>query len=193
MADVRSSNDQRSQNTQLSERQGSRGELTRGSRSEPTSPFSFMRDFMNDMDRLFGGFGFGTPTLFRGAENQSMAWSPQVDISERDGQLLIHADLPGMKQDDIRVNVEEGVLTISGERSSEHEQNQGNVHRRERSYGSFMRSIALPEGVDPESIKASFENGVLEVCMAAPRRDARGRTIPIQPKTSGGAPPNVSH
>jgi HSP20 family protein len=164
---------------------------------ELNSPFTFMRRFMSDMDRLFGDFGFGAmrPPLAPGFERSGGAamWSPQIDISERNGQIMIQADLPGLRQEDIRVNVEDGVLTIAGERSDEHEQNQGGVHRRERSYGSFVRRVALPEGVDADSIKASFENGVLEVSMSAPQRGSQGRQIPVQNKGSQGAPPNMSH
>ena len=176
-----------------------RSELSRRQQesSELGSPFAFMRRFVSDMDRLFGDFGFAPADSWLGPRlERSMggsSWSPQIDISERDGRILIHADLPGMKQDDIHVNVEEGLLTISGQRSDEHEQNQGGVHRRERSYGSFVRRIALPEGVDPESIQASFENGVLEVSMSAPRSSSRGRQIPIQNKPPQGTPPSMSH
>jgi HSP20 family protein len=114
-------------------------------------------------------------------------WLPQVDVTTRDGQLLVHADLPGLKQDDVKVTVHEGLLTITGERHDTHEEKRGGVFRRERSYGSFRRQIALPEGVDPESIKAHFENGVLEIAMPMPKETAQqGRTIPIQPKAAGG-------
>jgi HSP20 family protein len=161
-------------------------ELTRS--MQAASPFSFMRRFMSDMDRLFEDFGFGgAPTSTQGRSGDPSLWSPQADVTTRDGQLLIHVDLPGLKQDEVKVMVEEGILSISGERNDQHEENRGGVYRRERSYGSFRRELALPEGVDPESIQASFENGVLQVSMPMPK-DAtpKGRTIPILPKPPGG-------
>ena len=120
-----------------------RSELSRRQQesSELGSPFAFMRRFVSDMDRLFGDFGFAPADSWLGPRlERSMggsSWSPQIDISERDGRILIHADLPGMKQDDIHVNVEEGLLTISGQRSDEHEQNQGGDQhdQRERASG----------------------------------------------------------
>jgi HSP20 family protein len=85
----------------------------------------------------------------------------------------------------VKVTLHEGVLTIEGERNDEHQQERGGVFRRERNYGRFRRQIALPEGVDPESIKASFENGVLEVTMPLPKQSTeRGRSIPIQAKAA---------
>jgi len=147
-----------------------------------------MRRFMSDLDSLFGDFGFGTPlTRDFYSTGDSALWSPQIDVSSRDGQLLVHADLPGLKQDDVKVTVQDGVLTLSGERNDTHEENRDGVYRRERSYGSFRRQIALPEGVDPESIQASFDNGVLEVTMPLPKEaKPQGRSIPIGPKTTGG-------
>jgi HSP20 family protein len=156
--------------------------------SEWASPFTFMRRLMSDMDSLFAEFGFGSPgpgSQLRSGE--ANVWMPQMDVTTRNGELLVHADLPGLKQEDVKVTVHEGVLSIEGERHDQHEQERGGVFRRERSYGRFRRQIALPEGVDPESIKASFENGVLEVTMPLPKESAeRGRSIPIQPK----APPS---
>jgi HSP20 family protein len=158
-----------------------------GSR-ELSSPFAFMQRFMSDMDSLFGDFGFARPGLSsRGSTGGANMWLPQVDVTTRDGQLLVHADLPGLRQEDVKVSVHDGLLSIAGERSDKHEDNRDGVYRRERSYGSFSRQIALPEGVDPESIKASFENGVLEVTMPMPKEKApQGRSIPIQSKATSG-------
>jgi HSP20 family protein len=158
------------------------------SRGELTSPFAFMQRFMREMDSLFGDFGFGESGLpSRWSTGGANMWQPQIDVTTRDGQLLVHADLPGLKQEDVKVSVHDGVLTISGERQDKHEENRGGVYRRERSYGSFSRQIALPEGVDPEAIKASFESGVLEVTMPMPKETSpRGRSIPIQAKPASG-------
>jgi HSP20 family protein len=169
----------------------------RGGSSEiarPTSigsPFSMMERLMGDMGRLFEDFT--GPLMPRGeAAFARSNWIPQVDVFEREGNLIVHADLPGMKQEDVSVNVDNGVLTVSGERSHKHEHESGGVYRCERSYGSFQRSLALPEGVNPESIQASFENGVLEVTMPMPEQQApKGRAIPIQSSASSG--PQTKH
>jgi HSP20 family protein len=148
------------------------------------SPFSFIRRFMNDMDRLFGDFGFGPSfsPLTSSWQGES-TWEPRVDIFERDGQLVVHADLPGLREQDVHIQVESDVLTISGERRHEHEHKKGGVYRCERSYGAFQRSIALPEGVNADAIQASFENGLLEVTMPMPKQaQSRGRQIPIRSK-----------
>jgi HSP20 family protein len=155
---------------------------------EASSPFAFMQRFMSEMDSLFGDFGFGRSSLSsRGSTGGANMWLPQIDVTTRNGQLLVHADLPGLKQEDVKVSVHDGVLSIAGERRDKHEDNREGVHRRERSYGSFSRQIALPEGVDPESIKASFDSGVLEVTMPLPKEQApQGRSIPIESKPTSG-------
>jgi HSP20 family protein len=154
-----------------------------------SSPFSLMERLFGDMGRLFEDFTFGGPPLSPLAQLWSRGdWTPQVDIVERDGNMIVRADLPGLKQDDVKVNVDNDVLTISGERSETTEQKTGGIYRRERSYGTFERSIALPEGVDPAAIQASFENGVLEIVMPIPKEDVpRGRAIPIRSSSSAGS------
>ena len=160
--------------------------LTRSS-----SPFSLMQRFMNDMDRWFGDFGSSSilPSFDGGLGRQ--LWAPQIDVFERDQQLIVHADLPGLRQEDVKVNVDQGLLTISGQRTFEQssEGDKSNVYHRERSFGSFQRSIALPEGTDTAQIRASFENGVLEVRVPVPEQSRqKGRDIPIGPKMPlGGA------
>lgn len=90
-------------------------------------------------------------------------WAPLVDISEDDGEYLIRADLPGVEKDQVKVTVENGVLLISGERSSEKEEKNMKYHRIERSYGSFIRSFVLPDDADGTKVKADFKNGILKV------------------------------
>lgn len=157
-------------------------------RTSSWSPFSLMSRMMNDMDRFFDEFGLGRSSWPRGMERASTGadFIPRVDVFERDGKLSVRADLPGMRQEDVKVNVEDGVLTIAGERSHEHEHEKGGVYRCEREYGSFRRSIALPEGVNPDTIQATFEQGVLEVTMPMPeqKQEQKGRTIPIGAKPS---------
>ncbi|HTA93308.1 MAG TPA: Hsp20/alpha crystallin family protein [Polyangiaceae bacterium] len=196
MAEVNRGN---TQNQSIESRQPEARQSTGEQRLEPYgdrflqarsgSPFSLMRRWMNDMDRWFGDFG-GTSLLPRFDEAFSQAlWSPQIDIFERQGSLIVHADLPGLRQEDVRVNVDRGMLTISGQRRQEttSEREQGNVYHRERSFGSFQRSISLPDGVDAAQIRASFDNGVLEVAVPIPEQARQqGRDIPIGPKQQSG-------
>jgi HSP20 family protein len=155
-----------------------------------SSPLSLMRRMMGDMDRLFGAFGNSSilPSLDEQVERSF--WAPQIDVFERDNELVVHADLPGLRQEDLRVNVDQGVLTISGQRTQERsdQQQQGGMRYSERSFGSFQRSIALPEGTDMGQIRASFDNGVLEVTAPIPEQArSKGRDIPIGPKASSEA------
>jgi HSP20 family protein len=96
---------------------------------------------------------------------------PAIDVSKRDDQLVVRAELPGFNSKDVNVEVDGGTLTISGER----QQSSGDAYHSERSYGSFYRAIPLPENVDPDQIKATFTNGVLEVIMPAPKVEQQGR------------------
>jgi HSP20 family protein len=155
-----------------------------------SSPFAFMRRFSEDMDRLFDDFGFGSswlgPSFGRdffprslGEFRQSL-WSPQIETFEREGQLVIRADLPGLKKDDVNVEMTDDAITISGERRDENEERREGYYRSERSYGSFFRSIPLPEGVNAEDANATFNNGVLEITMQAPQLQSRGRRLEIK-------------
>jgi len=158
------------------------------------NPFTFMRRFIEDIDRLFEGFGVGPglrPRIDLGPasrERGETTWVPAVEVFEREGQLVVRADVPGLTKDQIKLEVEEGQLVISGERRQEHEERRGGFYRSERSYGSFYRAIPLPEGTNPEQAKASFKDGVLEVTMPTPKRPA-GRRIEIhegtEPKHTG--------
>jgi HSP20 family protein len=147
-----------------------------------------MRRLMGDMDRLFGGWGTPSPWPDFDESLARSFWSPQIDVFERGNDLVVHADLPGLRQEDVKVNVDQGVLTISGQRTQEQSGTQeGGMYHRERSFGSFQRSIALPEGTDVNQIRASFENGVLEVTAPISQQAReRGRAIPIGPKASPG-------
>jgi HSP20 family protein len=141
-----------------------------------------MNRFADEMERLFEDFGFGRGLLApRGwGETRQSLWSPPVEVLERGGQLIIRADLPGLSKNDVKVEITDEALTIQGERKQEREENREGYHRSERSYGSFYRSIPLPEGIDPEQAKASFREGVLEVTLPAPKREERrGRQIDI--------------
>jgi HSP20 family protein len=125
------------------------------------NPFRELDEVQNRLGSFLGGrfprFGDGNGGL------QLADWSPQVDITEDDKEYLIKADLPEMKKNEIKVNVENGVLTVSGERKTEKEEKNKKFHRIERSYGTFQRSFALPEDADGAKVAAEFKEGVLRV------------------------------
>ena len=169
-----------------------RSEPQRGlSRQEQfTSPFSFIRRFSEEMDRLFDDFGFGgflSPTLEREFQQMSV-WSPQTEIFVRGNELVVRADLPGLTKNDIKVDLEDDAIVIQGERRDEREENRAGFYQSERSYGSFYRSIPLPQGVDAEQANATFSNGVLEITMPKPEAKPRGRRLEIG---EGGAAQNT--
>jgi HSP20 family protein len=145
-------------------------------------PFSLMRRLFDDLGRFTA---FGMPGTRPGEGNgfDGLMFVPLVEVMHRDGKLIVNVDLPGMAVDDIQVRIDDGALIIEGERRSEHEQQDGDVWRCERSYGRFQRVIPLPEGADPETIEARFENGVLEISLPAPEPARPGRKVDI--KTSG--------
>jgi HSP20 family protein len=116
--------------------------------------------------RLFNSL-FDTPTLQTGGTRR---WLPATDLMESDTHYLLRADLPGVAEEDIHVELDGDQLTISGERKSEHEERRNGFYRVERSSGSFRRSVRLPEGVDPEGITATFDRGVLEVSVPKPEQ-----------------------
>ena len=121
---------------------------------------------LQTMNRLFNTFfdspSNGGPALRR--------WIPAMDVTETDEQYVLRADLPGLSEDDVNVELDDNVLTISGERKSEHEQRNEGFYRVERASGSFRRSLTLPEGVDADAIQASFDSGVLEVRIPKPEQ-----------------------
>jgi len=147
-------------------------------------PVRELGTIQNEMNRLFNTF-FDTPTHSNGSTYRR--WVPAMDLVESDGEYVLKADLPGLSEGDVKIEVEDRVLTISGERKSETEDRKEGYYRIERSYGSFARSLTLPEGVDSEAVKANFENGVLEVRI--PKPEARKpKTVEI---TVGGAPNTI--
>ena len=141
-------------------------------------PFGFMRRMMTEMDRMFEDLGFGgAPSSFDVPEAGARSWTPRVDVKRHDDTLVIRADLPGVRQEDVNVEIEAGALRIRGERREERQEGEGRFHRTECVYGTFVRTIPLPEGVDADKATANFSNGVLEVTVPAPER--RGRRIEI--------------
>ena len=140
------------------------------------TPFTFMRRFSEEMDHLFEDFGLGrgmlTPILDK-AQLPQGPWSPQIEIFERGNQIVLRADLPGLTRDDVDVEIDNGGISIEGERKNENEEKGEGYYRSERSYGKFYRRIPMPEGVKAEDAKATFKNGVLEITMPASKREER--------------------
>ena len=146
---------------------------------ESADPF---RDFQRQMNRLFDDFFGDFPLAERGG---SLDWAsagfvPRVDVSETDAEVKVSAELPGMDEKDVAVELQDDVLTIRGEKKTQSEERGKSWYRREQTSGTFQRSIALPAGVDAAKAKAEFKKGVLT--FAAPKREeerARRTTVPI--------------
>jgi HSP20 family protein len=151
-------------------------------RRRPQEPFNVLRQMTSELDRMFD-----EPwTLFRWpsaemASPEAPIWAPKVDVVTKDNKFITRVDLPGMKKEDVLVEVEDGYLTLSGERKKETMEEKDGVYREEREYGSFCRTVPLPQGVKAEDVKATFDNGVLEVSMPMPTAaKTNGRKVPIQ-------------
>jgi len=149
------------------------------------TPVSLIRRITTEMERFFDGFD--GPRAIGDPSNSE--WIPKLDVVEKNGALTIDADLPGMTPKDVTVEVADGQLTIKGERKSTVEQTKDGVYRRERSCGTFLRTLPLPEGVTPEQIKASFANGVLEVTVPLPpaAKVSQPQRIAIEEPAAGAA------
>jgi HSP20 family protein len=150
------------------------------------SPFGLMRRFTDDMDRLFEGVGFPSQYRLRPEWGGALGFSPDVEILERDGKLLIRADLPGLDKEDVTVDVSEHAVTIEGERKCEHEATEEGVYTCERAYGHFHREIPLPEGVKTDTAKANFKNGTLEITLDAPDTAKNRRRLKIGEEAVSG-------
>jgi HSP20 family protein len=137
--------------------------------------------FSTDFTRLFD-------SLLGESQERQRTWTPAMDLVEDEGHFVLKADLPGLSEDDVAIEVRDNTLRISGERRSEHERKERGFHRVERSYGRFSRSLTLPEGVDGEAISARFDKGVLEVRVPKPE-ERKPRRIEIQ--AANGSPPAV--
>jgi HSP20 family protein len=147
-------------------------------------PFGLLRQMTAEFDRMFEeptALSFRWP-LFRTRPSLSEPrWFPEIDVFERDKRLVTKVDLPGMKKEDVKVEVTDGHLAISGERRSEAEEKKEQFYRCEREYGSFYRAVPLPEGVKLEDVKATFADGVLEVSVPLPAQiGAKVRNVEVE-------------
>ena len=143
-----------------------------GTQDQPVQ--NMMTSMRQEIDRLFDDFAHRTPASWFGAE----AVAPRIDITETDDALEVTAEIPGVEQDDIEVDVSGDVLTIGGEKKKEEETKKKQYHRIERSYGTFRRSMRIPFEVDPDQVTATHDKGILRVTLPKPA-EAKKRTRKI--------------
>ncbi|HET9706059.1 MAG TPA: Hsp20/alpha crystallin family protein [Vicinamibacterales bacterium] len=158
-------------------------------RRTPSTPFGLLRQMTAELDRMFEEPWALAPAAWF---PETTIWAPKVDVFEKDNRLITRVDLPGLKKEDVKVEVENGYLTLSGERKFEATQEKENIYRAEREYGSFYRAVPLPEGVKVEEIKATFDNGVLEVAMPLPPAVVENKARRIEVKDAALPPTTVA-
>lgn len=133
-------------------------------------PVAELADLRSHFDRMFGELATG----------REHAWTPAIDVVRDNGNLVLRADIPGITPEEVKIEIEDDVLTVSGEHEERKEERDKDFVRRERRYGSFSRSMALPTGVEARSIKAETHDGVLEVTIPLPK-EAKKETVQITP------------
>lgn len=156
-------------------------------KSPEVNPFGVMRRFTEDMERMFDDFdGLRVPGFFNkefypfGAQFKDFEWMPQIEVRQTNGDLMVKAELPGLTKHDVKVELTDEALTISGERKEEKEEKREGFYRSERSYGRFYRQIPLPEGAKTDKANAVFTNGVLEVKIPVAKTESKTRKIKIK-------------
>ena len=132
-------------------------------------PVAELGTIQNEMNRLFNTF-FDQPAPTSRGSATSRRWMPAMDLIESGDHYVLRADLPGLSDDDVNIQLQDNVLTISGERNAEHEENEEGYYRLERAFGSFARSLTLPDGVNPDGVQAHFDRGVLEIRIPKPEQ-----------------------
>lgn len=136
------------------------------------NPFSLMRRMTEELDRAL--------TESTSREHGERTWSPAVDVTQREGNYMVRAEVPGIPPESIKLEVMDDMIVIQGERKAEHEETRGGIHVSERRYGAFYRAIPLPEGAKPDEARARYENGVLEITVPTEEQRSKPREIPIQ-------------
>jgi HSP20 family protein len=150
-------------------------------------PFRDLRSLQDEVNRLFStnmSRAFGEEGIARGA------WNPSVDIYENKDQIVLEAELPGMKREDFDLSIENNVITLRGERRFEKQDDGDNYHRVERSYGSFARSFTLPQTVQADEVSAEYRNGVLRVTMPK-REEVKARRIEVAGESTANKAPRT--
>lgn len=140
------------------------------------TPIGQLWDLQEEIDSLFKGLGRRNVGE---ANNDSYIWAPLVDIMEDKEAVILNAELPSLKKEDVKISIEDGVLTIRGERKFSDDVKKNNYHRIERSYGTFLRSFALPNAVEPDKVRANMKDGLLEIYIPK-KDDAKKKEIEIQ-------------
>jgi HSP20 family protein len=135
--------------------------------------------FSQEFTRLFN-------TLFDAGEAPAQRWLPAMDLVEADDHFVLKADLPGLAEEDVSIEIQDNTLTVSGERKAEHEEHERGWYRVERQFGRFSRSLSLPEGIDADAVTASFDNGVLSVSIPKPE-ERKPRRVQIKANGTGHA------
>ena len=177
-------------------------QLRRSESGRLATPFDLMDRMAQEMDRtfdqFFGNWGmparrswFGGFPVRGSSHRQTGFWAPRIEAFQKADKFIVRADLPGMKADDVRVEIGDDAITLSGEVRDEREEEREGAYMSERQYGQFYRTISLPEGVISESAEAAFKNGVLEITMQAPPAETKRRRQ-IQVKDSS-EPSNQDH
>lgn len=147
-------------------------------------PVGELHTIQNEMNRLFNTL-FDSPATPAGANSTPRRWIPPMDLVETAEDYVLRADLPGLSEADVNIELENNVLTISGERTAEHEAQDEGYYRVERSFGAFSRSLTLPDGVDPTSVQAHFDQGVLRIRIPKPeQRKPRKVAISVTPSAA---------
>ena len=153
-------------------------------------PTRELESFQTDMNRLFDG-------IFRSSDGNGIRrWIPATDLREDGDSLMLRIDLPGMSESEVDVEINDNVLSVSGERKSDYERGDGHIYRSERTFGQFTRSFALPDGIDADAVTGNFDKGVLELRIPKPAAKQPKRveisgsgTSEPEPKTIEGAAP----
>jgi HSP20 family protein len=155
-------------------------------------PFELFDRISDEMDRTFGrvfrdiGFPSGVFSSRRAARGDQGIWTPRIEAFQQGDKFIVRAELPGLKKDDVQVELTDQALTLRGERRSEQQEEREGVYVTEREYGEFYRVIPLPEGVISESAQATFRDGLLEITLQAPPAEAnRGRRLEIEDASAG--------
>jgi HSP20 family protein len=149
-------------------------------RARAEAPFTPLARLERHIDDMFDRFWRDFPS-FSSMSTEGQTWAPAVDVIDRNDEVVVRADLPGMEQKDVNVEIQDGMLSLRGERTEEREEKDGDYYASERWAGSFYRNIALPPGVDTEHANATFKSGVLEVHLP---KTGESKTKQIEIRTS---------
>ena len=141
------------------------------------NPFSLMRRMTEELDRAY--------VESAGREQGEPVWAPAIEVTHREGNYIVRAELPGLNRDDVKLEITDDAIVIQGERKAEHEERKGGIHVTERRYGKFFRAIPLPEGAKVAEARAKFENGILEVTVPTEEQRSQRREIAIEGSSSG--------